>query len=115
MDTVSISVPSARVDNLSPCQQYWVVVSTLNCTHQVSSSPQLIGLFQSVHFEFVISIGDTRTCRRWVVEDFVRKISDVQNSVRSALEDDMFCGMSAPCVANSQFTCGNDPGVVNFL
>lgn len=115
MAVIPISEPDVRVDSLSPCSEYWVIATAKNCTAEVSSPAQLLSLFQPVHFEFLISIGDTSTCRRWVVEDLAKKISDVQNSVSTALEDDISCGMSVPCVANSQFTCGSDPKVVNFL
>ena len=98
--------PRATIDGLSPCISYWVIVTALDCSNRIKSSPELVGLFQPVQFEFLITISDTDTCRRWVVEDFHRKISDVQDSISTALENDVSCAMSVPCVANSQFTCG---------
>lgn len=101
------------IDNLVPCLSYWVVVTSVDCVNRISSSPQLLGLFDLLLFKFSMSFGDTVSCKTWIVEDFARKLSDVQNVVSAAMEDSS-CGVSIPCVANSQFTCRNDPNLITY-
>ena len=101
------------IGNLVPCLSYWVVVSSVDCVNRISSPPRLLGLYDLAQFKLGISFGDTVTCKTWVVEDFASKLSDVQTSVTRAMEDSS-CGIAVPCVANSQFTCGNDPNLINY-
>ncbi len=103
------------IDNLSPCLSYWVVVTSVDCINRVSSSPKLLGLFELVQFKFSMSFGDSVSCKTWIIEDYARKLSDVQISVSAALEHSS-CGMPIPCFANSHFTCGNDPkaSLINY-
>lgn len=89
-----------------------MVATAISCRNQISSSPELIGTFDSAPFQFKISIENAAPCRAWIVDNFARKISDVQNSVRSELGDLSCGGMSVPCMANSQFAC--DGSAINF-
>ena len=85
----------------------------MNCVHRVSSTPQLIGLVSAERFLFVISSTNDAPCETWILNNFARKLSDVENAISSALEDSS-CGVSVPCMANSHFTCGNDQNFINF-
>ena len=100
------------IDSLDPCLSYWVVVASeiLDCDDQLSTQPQVIGLFQPSRFTFALSVEDAAPCREWITEDIVGKVSDVDNYLNSALVAS--CGMSAPCTANSQFTC--DGSEINY-
>ena len=89
------------------------MVSSLDCVNRVSSSPQLLGLFDLALFQLSISFGKIVSCKTWIVEDFASKLSDIQNSLTTAMEESS-CGLPMPCVANSQFTCGNDPNSINY-
>lgn len=102
------------IDNLHPCLSYWVIVTAVGCINRVDTSPELIGLFETVDFKLVFTVGDAIHCKTWVVQNIARKISDVENSISSVLNGSR-CGMSIPCVANSQFTCGYDAIMINFV
>lgn len=50
------SRPRVTIDTLNPCLSYWVVVTAIDCVSRVSSSPQLIGLFESVQSDFEVTV-----------------------------------------------------------
>ena len=97
--------PNVTIDGLSPCMSYWSVVTAemVGCDNPLSTQPQAIDLFQSSRFEFALASEDTSPCREWIAEDFTGKVADIENALISELAAS--CGMSVPCMANSQFTC----------
>ena len=113
MRVVRTNHSTLTIDNLVPCLSYWVVVTSLDCVNHVSSSPQLLGLVDLTLFKFSLSFGNSVSCQSWIVEDLGRKLTSVQNSISVALEGSS-CGMPLPCVANSHFTCGNDPSLISY-
>ena len=74
----------------------------IGCDNQLSTEPQAIDLFQSSPFKFSLSVEDI-TCREWIAQDPAGKISDLENTINSEIETS--CGTSAPCMADSKFTC----------
>ena len=109
--TFQSNQPRVTLTGLSPCLSYWVVVTAVDCTNRVSSAPRLIGLADPVDFKMIIS-ESTVSCGAWIADNSARKLSDILNKMNDALESR--CGMSVPCMANSRFTCGNDPSAVTF-
>lgn len=101
------------INDLHPCILYSLEVTAIDCTHRTDSSPHLIGFFEPLEFTFAISFLDQTSCERWIADNLLRKISDVEESIFGALRK---CSQmtTIPCVANSQFTCGIDPSVTNF-
>ena len=110
--TFQANQSEVAIESLNPCLSYWVVVTSeiLDCDDQLSTQPQVIGLFQPSRFKFALSVEDAAPCREWIAEDIVEKVSDMDNSLNSALV--ATCGISAPCTANSQFTC--DGSEINY-
>lgn len=75
----------------------------------------LLNLFQSLKFAFLITLEDTSTdCEAWVAENFMGKISDVQDSLVSGLDKTACSNSDLPCLSNGDFVCGNDPSVVTY-
>lgn len=101
------------ISSLGPCQSYWVVVTAVDCINRINSSPQLIGLYDSVQFKFAISVENAAPCTVWIADNFARKIADIQSTISKELEESE-CGMSVPCVADNQFTCQDDPQIINY-
>ena len=85
----------------------------MDCVSRVSSAPQLMGLVEAERFLFMISATNQAPCEAWILNNLARKLSDVENTISSVLEDSS-CGPSVPCMANSHFTCGSDPSLINF-
>ena len=93
---------------------YWVVGTAIFCLNRLSTSPQLIDLLEPLRFNFMISLEQDDSCRTWIIDRFNRKISDIQDSILTALQDSP-CSMSVvSCVADSQFTCGTNPSIANY-
>ena len=92
---------------------YWVVGTAIYCFDRLSTSPQLVDLLEPLRFNFVISLEQDDSCRTWIKNGFTRKISDIQDSIITALQDSP-CSMSVSCVASSQFTCGTNPSIANY-
>ena len=101
------------INALDPCLSYWVVVTAIDCTSRLSSAPSLVGVFEPTQFKFVISVEDAAPCRVWVADNFATKISDIQQTINSGLEDSG-CGRAASCMANSRFTCDGDSSIINY-
>ena len=101
------------IENLSPCVSYWVVGTAIYCFNRLSTSPQSIDLLEPKRFNLAVSLENYDTCGSWIINDFTRKISDIQNSILAALRDSS-CNIIVSCVADSQFTCGNDPNIANY-
>lgn len=101
------------IDALNPCLSYWVVVTAIDCTSRFRSSPIFVELFDPAQFQFEISIQDAAPCRVWVADNFATKISDIQQTINSGLEDSG-CGRAASCMANSRFTCDGDSSIINY-
>jgi hypothetical protein len=66
----------------------------------------VIDLFQLSRFDFELSIEDALPCVEWITEDAVGKVSDVEIALNSELASS--CGISVPCMANSQFKCAGN-------
>ena len=111
--TFRSSQSRVAISNLDFCKSYWVVVTAVDCVNHVSSSPELIGLFESLKFKFVMSIDGTESCESWVTQDPLRKISEVERYLSLAMKDSS-CATAISCVANSQFICGKDPNVITY-
>ncbi len=103
--TFRSSLSRVTLRGLNPCLSYWVVVRAEDCVNHIRSAPRAIGLFDAVRFGFNINMG-AAPCELWVVSNYARKISDIQGGMNAALEESTSCGMSVPCMASSQFTCG---------
>ena len=115
MGTLQTGQSTVTIDSLSPCLSYWVVVTAMDstCGTELNSSPQMIGLFESVEFKFAIDIEDASPCKMWIAENSARKLSDIQSSIGTGLRTSS-CQLSTPCVANGQFTCEGDPEVITY-
>ena len=107
------SLSQITLTGLNNCLSYWVVVSAVDCVNRVRSAPQVIGLVDVTRLEFIIS-RDNITCENWVAHNYARKISDVEERMKVALERSPSCGLSVPCMADSQFTCGNNQHLIAF-
>ena len=98
------------IDDLDYCESYWVVVTAIDCVHHVSSSPELVGLFQPLRFNFMMSVDDSTLCTSWITNNLIMKITEVEKYLIS----DSSCGMFISCVAKSHFSCGTIPSVITF-
>lgn len=79
----------------------------------MSSPPEFVGLFESLKFKFVMSVDDAMSCDAWITNNFVQKITEVEQYIFMALEDSL-CGASISCVANSLFTCEKDSSMITY-
>ena len=113
MRTFLTNESSVSIDNLSPCSSYWVVVVAISCSNRVASAPQLINLFQTMEFKFMISLDDNDPCKTWITENLPTKLSDVERSLTTVPQDSI-CRLALPCVANGQFVCENDPNTAVY-
>ena len=84
----------------------------MDCVSHITSSAELIGLFESLKFKFDMSVDDATSCERWINNDATRKISEVEQNLIMATHTS--CEMRISCVANSQFTCGQNPTIVTY-
>ncbi len=114
MRTFQTSESTVTIEDLDPCTAYWVAISAVDCSSRLSGSPMLVDLFEPMRFKFVISLEETTDCKSWIANNLVGKISDVQSSLRSALEGTACAGATLPCVANSRFVCGTNPSIINY-
>ncbi len=85
----------------------------MDCVNHIRSAPSAIGLVDAVRFVFNINMGVV-PCELWVANNYARKISDIQERMNAALEKSTSCGMSVPCMASGQFTCGSNPSFSTF-
>jgi hypothetical protein len=114
MKTIQTTDPSVRIDidRLMTCQSYLVQVTVIDsiCNTRQSTTPQRIGLYQSMTFSFAISLEDSTSCSVWVAENLDTKLSDVRNIITS----DSPCEILTPCLVNGQFTCEGNSDTITY-
>lgn len=112
VDIIRTTQSEVVLQILSPCSTYWVVVTSVNCGLRISTSPQLLSLFNSSLFSISLCPGGDFSCSDWIVFNLTRKLADVENTLSSALASQ--CQLSnLTCFPNSSFTCSvNDNSAV---
>jgi hypothetical protein len=110
--TLQTTESRVGIDGLVACQSYWLVVTAIDsiCNTQLRTSPQQIGLYQSMTFKFAISLQDSTPCREWIAENSATKLSDVKDLITS----DSPCEVLTPCLVNGQFTCEGNSDTITY-
>ena len=111
--TAAYNQTEVNVQNLSPCSTYWIVVTAVNCGLRISSSPQLLGLFNSSEFTVALCPGSDFSCSDWLGVTLESKIASVEDILSSVLTTQCLLN-NVSCFAGSTFTCSVDDSMVTF-
>ena len=101
------------LQNLAPCSAYWIVITAVNCGLRISSSPQLLDLFNSSVFTLSLCPETDFVCSDWIRVDVANKVADIENVLSSVLTSQCLLN-NVTCFANSSFTCSMDDSMVTF-
>ena len=113
VETVTTAQRQVNLQNLNPCSTYWIVVTAVNCGLRISSSPQLLGLFNPSEFSIALCPGRGFQCSEWIGVNVTSKVADIESSLSSVLTSQCLLSDST-CFTNGGFTCNGDDSMVIF-
>lgn len=113
VETITTIQRQVNLQDLNPCSTYWIVITAVNCGLRISSSPQLLGLFNSSEFSIALCPGGSFQCSEWIGINVTSKVADIESALSSVLTSQCLLSDST-CFANSGFTCYGDDSMVIF-
>ena len=100
------------ISGLEACNNYWTVATAIYCGRRSDSEPVLTGFSDAVQFQLAVSLDRSGTaCSDWISMDPQKKITDMENGLRSA---EASCGFQIPCFRNSSWECSIDNTKASF-
>lgn len=97
------TVRNVQVQNLVPCQAYWVTTTATSCELQLESDPVEVGLSEVVKFGAQIVLGNLGPCTTWIKDNIDSKRSSISNFVLATLNSD--CNYDVSCLVNITLGC----------
>lgn len=101
-NTLQTSTQTILLQNLEPCQKYWVTVTSVNCGFRATSNHQLIGLYDPTDFEFYVVLEASEECDRWLSENKEQALAEIRREIADQLSQ---CGQLVSCLANGTLSC----------
>ena len=111
VESIRTSDLSRQLDNFDACTAYWITVTAVSCGSQKSSAPSVVDIYNPTAFTFVITLGNTGSCKVWNTTNTINKLMDVYNQLQNVARN----SIGNACIASGRWTCSaEDDSVATY-